>query len=72
MQQARAWGITGWVRNRTDGSVEALLQGTPKRLAQMCEWMMGDAHAAIPETMTVTELLPPFPRFDDFEQRATE
>jgi acylphosphatase len=27
-RKARAIGITGWVRNRTDGSVEALVQGS--------------------------------------------
>jgi len=33
-QRARALGITGWVRNRMDDSVEAMLQGTAD--AQPC------------------------------------
>ena len=71
VQQARAFGVTGWVRNRMDDSVEAMLQGTPSQLAQMCDWMRDDMPAARVEAMDVTEVLPPFPRLDRFEQRPT-
>lgn len=71
VQQARALGVTGWVRNRMDDSVEAMLQGTPPRVAQMCEWMRDDMPAALVEAMDITEVPPPFPRFDRFEQRPT-
>jgi acylphosphatase len=36
--EARAGGVSGWVRNRLDGSVEALLQGQPERVAQLIVW----------------------------------
>ena len=32
---ARACGVTGWVRNRRDGSVEALFAGPPTVVAEM-------------------------------------
>ena len=33
--KARQFHITGWVRNRRDGSVEAMIQGTPENVAAM-------------------------------------
>ena len=72
VQQARALGVTGWVRNRLDDSVEAMLQGTPRQLAQMCRWMRDDMPAALVDALDVTPVPPPFPRFDRFEQRPSE
>jgi acylphosphatase len=69
VQQARALGVTGWVRNRMDDSVEAMLQGTPRHLAQMCNWMRDGIPAALVEDMDITEVPAPFPRFDRFEQQ---
>jgi acylphosphatase len=37
-EEARRRGIAGWVRNRTDGSVEALLQGAPEGVAEVIAW----------------------------------
>jgi acylphosphatase len=71
VQQARALGVTGWVRNRMDDSVEAMLQGTPGQLAQMCQWMRNDVPAALVERLDATDVPPPFPKFDRFEQRPT-
>jgi acylphosphatase len=34
-RRARALGVTGWVRNRMDGSVEAVLQGSADAVNQM-------------------------------------
>ena len=34
---AATLGLRGWVRNRTDGSVEALVTGAPKAVAAMIE-----------------------------------
>jgi len=37
-RKAEALGITGWVRNRMDGSVEALVQGTPDAVDAIVAW----------------------------------
>lgn len=71
VQRARALGVTGWVRNRMDDSVEAMLQGTPRQLTQMCDWMRDDMPAALVDHMDITDVPPPFPRFDRFEQEPT-
>jgi acylphosphatase len=34
---AASLGLHGWVRNRTDGSVEALVTGTPETVAALIE-----------------------------------
>jgi acylphosphatase len=36
--EAQRRGVAGWVRNRTDGSVEAVLQGSPERVAELIAW----------------------------------
>jgi acylphosphatase len=35
---ARDAGVTGWVRNRSDGSVEAVVQGSPDDVARVIAW----------------------------------
>lgn len=35
---AQANGISGWVRNRRDGSVEAILQGGPASIESVLAW----------------------------------
>ena len=37
-QEAEQLGVTGWVRNRFDGSVEAVVQGTPQAVETIIEW----------------------------------
>ncbi|MDD5099426.1 MAG: acylphosphatase [Syntrophales bacterium] len=36
--QARAFGLTGWVRNLPDGRVEALFEGERKNAEAMLAW----------------------------------
>ena len=36
--EAVAHGVTGWVRNRRDGSVEAVVQGTAEAIEAVIAW----------------------------------
>jgi acylphosphatase len=36
--EAERLGVTGWVRNRTDGSVEALVQGEHELVEMLIAW----------------------------------
>ena len=38
VEAARARGISGWVRNRRDGTVEAVVQGDEASIRQLLEW----------------------------------
>ncbi|MFL9862178.1 acylphosphatase [Paraburkholderia madseniana] len=71
VRRAHALGVTGWVRNRMDGSVEAMVQGSPEQLADMCAWLSEGMSAALVDELEVTEVPPPFARFDHFERLPT-
>ena len=58
--EALKLGVAGWVRNRADGSVEALLQGDAAALAQLIAWARRG-----PRLAQVDELRDEPPRADD-------
>jgi acylphosphatase len=35
---ARGYGVSGWVRNLPDGTVEAVFEGTREQVEQVLEW----------------------------------
>ncbi len=57
-EAARAEGVTGWVRNRRDGSVEAELEGTPEAIERVLEGMRSGPPGARVDAVTVDERHP--------------
>jgi acylphosphatase len=53
--QARALGLSGWVRNRRDGSVEAVVSGNAKALEDIIEWTRRGPPAAGVTGVTVSD-----------------
>jgi acylphosphatase len=52
--EARARGLSGWVRNRRDGSVEALLQGEAAAVDAVIAWAHRGPSTARVERVVVT------------------
>ena len=70
-QQAQALGITGWVRNRRDGSVEALVCGAADALQSLIDWAQRGPAMARVESVEVREALGAAEVLSGFEQRET-
>jgi acylphosphatase len=68
-EQAQSLGISGWVRNRRGGSVEAMIAGTPEAVEAMLIWARRGPGAAQVERIDVSETEG---AFSGFELRATE
>jgi acylphosphatase len=68
-EQAIALGLDGWIRNRADGSVEAVVQGP----SEMVETIIAKAHQGSPASrvagVAVEEMSGPI--LSGFEQRPT-
>ena len=67
-REAERLGVTGWVRNRHDGTVEAMVHGWPEDVAQLLNWMRRGPPAARVTDVRVNEATG---EFETFEHRAT-
>lgn len=67
-EQARQLGVTGWVRNRRDGSVEAMIAGDAAQIEAMLAWSrIGPAGGSVDKLIVE----PAIGDFRDFELRPT-
>ena len=69
VEQAEGIGITGWVRNRADNSVEAMVCGS----SQMIEAIVAKARQGSPASRVADVAIEEAPEevFDRFEKQAT-
>ena len=63
-EEAERLGVTGWVRNRRDGSVEAVLDGTPDSVSAVLAWARRGPPSAHVTDVQVEEIVGRFERFD--------
>ena len=55
-RQARSRGLTGWVRNRSDGRVEVLACGDELQLGVFAKWLeIGPEYAKVTNIVVSTE-----------------
>ncbi|HEX6447803.1 MAG TPA: acylphosphatase [Streptosporangiales bacterium] len=55
-REARRGGVAGWVRNRPDGTVEAVFEGPRESVDRMVEWCRrGPSRARVRELTTLPE-----------------
>ena len=68
--EAMRLGVSGWVRNRADGSVEALLQGDDAAVDRLIGWAHRGPPLAQVHTVDVSAAEPGHERtFQSFERR---
>ena len=70
VEQARALGLDGWVRNRADGSVEAVIAGAPETVAAMIDRVRQGSPASRVDDVAVSDDVSD-EAFDGFEKRPT-
>ena len=54
-ERARAHGVAGWVTNRSDGAVEAVLEGTPEAVDRVVRFLKTGPPRASVEHVDVQE-----------------
>ena len=61
---ARRIGLKGWVRNRRDGAVEAVIAGSEEAVDELIEWARSGPGLAEVRGMRVSEFAGEFDRFE--------
>jgi len=64
IEEAERLGVTGWVRNRRDGSVEAVVDGTPQAVEAILAWARSGPRGARVTEVQVNEVPESFERFE--------
>jgi acylphosphatase len=57
-EQAGRLGVSGWARNRADGSVEVQVQGEPDAVERMIDWLRAGPPGSAVDDVRVTEAEP--------------
>ena len=70
-QEAVRLGVAGWVRNRADGSVEALVQGKAQAVEALIAWARTGPPAARVLEVQVSPAAPETRAHAGFDLRAT-
>jgi acylphosphatase len=63
-RKARELGVTGWVRNRRDGAVEAVIQGEPDVVESMTAWTRRGPPSAVVTEVRITEATGDYSTFE--------
>jgi acylphosphatase len=63
-QQAQRLGVTGWVRNRRGGNVEAMIEGAPEAVESLLAWARLGPPGARVERVEVGEAEGAFSAFE--------
>jgi acylphosphatase len=72
-REAERSGVCGWVRNRGDGSIEALLQGEAQAVARLVAWARrGPPAARVDELKETDAELACAGLYQGFEERPTD
>jgi acylphosphatase len=68
-RKARELGVTGWVRNRRDGAVEAVVHGTSGAVEAMVAWARRGPPSAVVAEVRVSDASGDYA---EFETRPTD